>query len=318
MNQYISFLKQNDILQSNVVERVYTTHKPMSNVLKYGNQKEMLVTAIPVFDERGHFIACVGNIRDMDELNNLNNKLTFSRKTDTYSTGDESINLDFLDNTYIYKSAKMQSIVKFAFKIAKFNSNVLITGESGVGKDVYARLINDLSNHFNKTNKPFVKISCGAIPEPLLESELFGYESGSFTGANKDGKIGSLETAKNGAIFLDEIGELPLALQAKLLNVLQDRKFYRIGGLKPIPLNARILAATNKNLEHALQDGRFREDLYYRLNVINIELPALRERRDDIIPLVDHFLHELNEEYNLNYSFDSKVLDKVSTLPMAW
>lgn len=156
---------------------------------------------------------------------------------------------------------------------------------------------------------PFVKISCGAIPEHLLESELFGYEAGAFTGACKKGKPGLFEVAANGTVFLDEVAELPLSLQVKLLNVLQDKTFMRVGGIKEISTNARIIAATNKDLEEQVRKGAFRADLYYRLNVIPIVIPPLRARRGDILPLVSHFLRVFNERYGFKRTISPEALD---------
>jgi transcriptional regulator with PAS, ATPase and Fis domain len=173
---------------------------------------------------------------------------------------------------------------------------VLILGESGTGKELVARTI-----HFNgpRAEKPLVPVNCGAIPETLLESELFGHERGAFTGANST-RIGRFELAQGGTIFLDEIGEMSHSLQVKLLRVLQQRSFERVGGMKTVHVDVRVIAATNRDLDEAVKDGRFREDLYYRLNVIPIVVPALRERTDDIPLLVSHFLSEFNERMHTN------------------
>jgi len=204
----------------------------------------------------------------------------------------------------VTNSPVMQQVVLFAQRVAGVDSNVLILGESGVGKGMLANLIHRAGK---RKNLPLIKISCGAIPETLLESELFGYESGAFTGARKEGKRGLFEVAAGGTVFLDEIGELPLSLQSKLLNVLQDRCFMRVGGSKIISTRARIIAATNRNLERQVQEGYFREDLYYRLNVIPLLIPPLRERRMDILPLINHFLNL----YCGHYEFERK-LSKVT------
>lgn len=189
----------------------------------------------------------------------------------------------------------MENILQLAAKIADVDSTVLILGESGVGKEVIARFIHKRSH---RDKGPFVKINCGAIPETLLESELFGYETGAFTGAKRQGKPGLIEMANEGTLFLDEIGELPLNLQVKLLQVLQEHRLVRIGGIKPITVNIRVIAATNRDIENMVKKGEFREDLFYRLNVVPITIPPLRERRDDIIPLIYHFLEEYNRKYD--------------------
>ncbi|MFH2029417.1 MAG: sigma-54 dependent transcriptional regulator [Bacteroidota bacterium] len=189
----------------------------------------------------------------------------------------------------IFKSKKIQDILDLIGKISSGDMNVLITGESGTGKELFARAIHNFSK---RKGNPFVPVNCGALPETLFESELFGYEKGAFTGAIKT-KPGLIEFAENGTFFFDEIGEMSLALQVKLLRLLEEQKIRRIGAQKEKEINVRIIAATNQNLEDAVQQNRFREDLYYRLNSIKIEIPPLRERREDIIPLFYHYMNEL-------------------------
>jgi transcriptional regulator with PAS, ATPase and Fis domain len=184
---------------------------------------------------------------------------------------------------------------------------VLIQGESGVGKDVLARYIHDSGEDADK--RPFVQINCSAIPETLLESELFGYEAGAFTGAAKKGKIGLIELANNGTLFLDEIGDMPMSLQVKLLDVLQTNRMFRLGGTKMVETKTRIIAATNTNLERMIEEGRFRRDLYYRLNVIPIYIPPLRERREDLVPMILSFLEQNNRKYNITKKISPKVVD---------
>ncbi|MEW6683092.1 MAG: sigma-54 dependent transcriptional regulator [Nitrospirota bacterium] len=193
---------------------------------------------------------------------------------------------------FLGQSAAIQRVFSLIDRVAETDSTVLILGDSGTGKELVARTI-----HFNgpRAEKPLVSVNCGALPETLLESELFGHERGAFTGANST-RIGRFELAHGGTIFLDEIGEMSPSLQVKLLRVLQQRSFERVGGMKTIHVDVRVIAATNRDLEEAIRDGRFREDLYYRLNVIPIVVPALRERPDDIPLLVNHFLAVFNEE----------------------
>ena len=169
------------------------------------------------------------------------------------------------------------------------DSTVLITGESGTGKELFAQSIH---NYSPRTNGPFVAVNCAAIPPSLLESELFGYKEGAFTGARKGGKTGLFELAHNGTIFLDEIGEIDLSIQSRLLRVLEERRIMRLGDEKIIPVNVRIIAATNKNLYEMVKSGQFREDFYYRLNVLAIELPPLRDRNSDLDMVIRHFLHK--------------------------
>lgn len=204
----------------------------------------------------------------------------------------------FSFNMLVGKSSAMQRLLSLIERVAQSQSSVLVTGESGTGKELVARAI-----HFNSERKeaPFVAINCGAIPENLIESELFGHEKGSFTGADQR-KEGLFETANGGTLFLDEIGELPAMMQVKLLRVLQEREFRRVGGTKNLPLDIRLVSATNKIFEEEVKEGRFREDLFYRLNVIRVELPPLRERRDDIPLLMNHFYQKLTGEASLPIS----------------
>ena len=192
-------------------------------------------------------------------------------------------------------------------QVASTSANVLIFGESGTGKELVARNIHNISK---RKDKPFIPVNCAAIPSELLESELFGHEKGSFTGAVAL-RHGRFELANSGSILLDEIGDMPLAMQAKLLRVLQEKKFERVGGNKTIATDVRVIAATNRKLEQAIEQGGFREDLYYRLNVFPIYIPALRERKDDIIALIDFFLHNLNNEMNSNCSLTPGAYDKL-------
>lgn len=196
----------------------------------------------------------------------------------------------------IGKSKKMQEVFEMIARVAKSDATVLLRGESGTGKELVA---NAIHYHSQRANGPFIKISCAALPENLMESELFGHEKGAFTGAYST-KRGQFELAQGGTIFLDEIAELSLSLQAKLLRAIQEKEFYRVGGTRPIKADVRIIAATNQNLEEALEKRIFREDLYYRLNVFPIYLPSLRERRSDILLLADHLLGEFNKSYHKN------------------
>ena len=200
-----------------------------------------------------------------------------------------------IEDTLIGKSSEIKKVYDMVYRIAEIpNSTVLILGESGTGKELVARSIHALCA--KKDEGKFVDINCAALTESLLEAELFGYESGAFTGASKTGKIGLFEAANGGCMFLDEIGEMPITLQAKLLRVLQEKKVRHIGGLSAIPINTRIIAATNKILEDEVREKRFREDLFYRLNVFPIKIPPLRERKDDIMLLAKYFVKKFNSE----------------------
>lgn len=258
---------------------------------------ELGITGSPVLDEQNHPERVVISIRDFTELNQL--KLQTARFSQELKSLRAKEQKDL-----IYHSSAMERVVNEALQVSGVDSTVLITGESGVGKEVIARTIHRNSP---RAEGPFIQINGGAIPENLLESELFGYEKGAFTGANKEGKPGMMELANGGTLLLDEVGDMPLNLQVKLLRALQEQEIYRIGGRVAIKLNIRILAATNKNLENLVAEKKFREDLYYRLNVVPIEIPPLRERKSDILPLAKHFLDKVNNKYRLQKYFSYEV-----------
>jgi len=217
-------------------------------------------------------------------------------------TGHEDYGLDNI----LGDSESINMLKQQVQRVARSNSTVLIRGESGTGKELFARAIHAESE---RSKGPFIGINCAAIPETLLESELFGYEEGSFTGAKKGGKLGKFELAQQGTLFLDEIGDIPLHLQVKLLRVLEERSFERIGGISPVKLEARLITATNRDLESMVKRGEFREDLYYRLNVIPIFIPPLRERKEDIIPLIQDISKKINERYGMNKTFTNSEIE---------
>lgn len=270
--------------------------------------KEVFVTGNPIFDADGKVFRVVTNVRDLTELNRLNRELKESQLlASRYQTELSQLILDRLSKEkVIAESPGMVKIFNLAARAAQTYATVLILGESGVGKEVLARVIHNTSSRANTGS--FVQINCGAIPENLLESELFGYEPGAFTGANREGKPGMFEIADRGTLLLDEIGDLPINLQVKLLRVLQEQEIYRIGGTKPIKLDVRIIAATNRNIWEQVQEGNFREDLFYRLNVLPIEVPPLRERKEDILPLTRHFIQLFNEKYGVEKRLDPRAL----------
>lgn len=269
--------------------------------------KEVMVTGVPVFDAKGRITMVITNVRDISELTILQEQLRESvMKTTRYQDELNLVMLEKMQHDHVVaKSPGMLKALDLAMRVARTDTTVLITGESGVGKEVVAQIIHN--NSSRREQGTFIKINCGAIPEALLESELFGYEAGAFTGARKDGKIGLFEMADKGTLLLDEIGELAFNLQVKLLRVIQGQEIYRVGGTKPIKLNLRIIAATNRNLEKLIRQGRFREDLFYRLNVVPINLPALRERRSDIVPLALHFLKKYNKKYGTTKRLEPRV-----------
>jgi len=270
--------------------------------------KQVLVTSNPIFDIEGNVSRVVSNVRDISELHKLNEELRESKLLATrYETELSQLMLARLKkDKIIVESPGMMKLFNLAIRTARTDSTVLLLGESGVGKEVLSRVIHNTSNR--AISGSFIQINCGAIPENLLESELFGYEAGAFTGANPHGKPGMFELANLGTLLLDEIGDLSANLQVKLLRVLQEHEVYRLGGTKPIKLDVRIISATNRNIWERVQEGAFREDLFYRLNVLPIEIPPLRERKEDILPLIMHFIHLYNEKYGVEKRLDPKAI----------
>lgn len=280
----------------------------VTSVQKISNGKEVLVTGSPIFDADGNVYRVVTNVRDITELNRLNEELKESKLlASRYQTELSQLILERLSKEKIIaKSPGMMEVFNLAVRAAQTYATVLILGESGVGKEVLARVIHNASSR--ASTGTFVQINCGAIPENLLESELFGYEPGAFTGANREGKPGLFEIADRGTLLLDEIGDLSTNLQVKLLRVLQEQEIYRLGGTKPIKLDVRIIAATNRDIWERVQEGIFREDLFYRLNVLPIEVLPLRKRKEDILPLARHFIQLYNEKYGVEKRLDPEAL----------
>lgn len=256
-----------------------------------------LTTSIPIFNDDTLEMVVSSNC-DPDEFEELKIRLEKEeKKAQQYLTELEQVKEQLLgQQDIIARDKSTVNVLYRANRVAGVDSSVLITGETGTGKEEFAKYI-----HYSSARKeePFIKVNCGAIAQSLIESELFGYEKGAFTGANTNGKKGFFEIASNGTIFLDEIGELPPDMQVKLLRVLQEQEIMRVGGSTPIKINTRVLAATNRNLKEMMQKKLFREDLYYRLSVVVLEIPQLRDRPDDIVPLAVHFLEILNKRYGM-------------------
>ncbi|WP_027415895.1 sigma-54 interaction domain-containing protein [Aneurinibacillus terranovensis] len=298
-------------LPNSVVAEVIQQKKAFTSLINYYNGSEGLVSATPVMDDSGNLLHVIANVRDLTELNELKRQLDDTKAlNESYrQTLQEVQSTGVEGNRIIFRSSVMENIVSLAHKVALVDTPVVIFGESGVGKDILAKYIHYLSERHKKGT--FVKVNCGAIPEHLLESELFGYEAGSFTGAGRHGKAGLFQVANNGTIFLDEIGEMPLALQVKLLGVLQDMEIQRVGGTKPIPINVRVITATNANLEKMMHEKKFRHDLFYRINVLTIHIPPLRERSEDIFDLLLHYLDMFNKKYKVNKTFSPDVIEQL-------
>ncbi len=267
--------------------------------------KKMIATRIPVF-VNDKVVGAVGKVlfKDVDELNSLYMKINkIEKELNLYKDEFKKVNkAKYALDSIISISKSMESLKELTKRAAKTNSNVLILGESGTGKELFAHAIH---NNSRRIDAPFIKVNCGAIPYELLESELFGYEEGSFTGARKGGKIGKFKAADGGTIFLDEIGDLPMNMQVKLLRVLQDKEIERIGSNFSEKIDVRVIAATNKDLEKMVSEGMFRLDLYYRLNVVSIKIPPLRERKEDIPILSRHLVDKISRGENIR-------VDKIS------
>lgn len=263
----------------------------------------VMITANPVFDEQGVLFRIVINVRDISELNILKQQLEQAQILSQHY--QEKLNKYNLADRYVIRSKESRDLADLCVRLGQVDATVLIKGESGVGKEFAAQLIHSNSN---RRNEPMININCAAIPETLFESELFGYEPGSFTGAAKSGKLGVFEAAEGGTLFLDEIGEMPLSIQAKLLRAIQDKTITRVGGTKPINVNVRIIAATNRNLQDMVQLKEFRKDLFFRLNVIPIIVPPLRERKVEIPFLIDHFINKFNLKYQLKKRIDERAV----------
>lgn len=283
-----------------VTRLVMEKKKKVSIIQETKAGRKILAVGNPVFNDKNELNRIIIASRDITETTRLKSELQEIKKiTEQYKKElDDMKGKDRFLKKLIYCSPKMEKVMYQVKKIADFSSTVLLNGESGVGKEVIAQAIHQLGR---RSNMPFLKLNCGAIPENLLESELFGYTKGAFTGADKNGKEGYFAQADGGILFLDEIGEMSIHLQVKLLRVLQEQEVIPIGSTIPIKVNVQIIAATNKNLAKMVEEGTFREDLFYRLNVIPIHIPPLRERTEDISLLAFHFLQQLNEKYDRNY-----------------
>lgn len=268
--------------------------------------KKAMITSTPVFNESGKVDMVVTNVRDLTEIYRLKEKVEEQEQEEEKLRRNlEHVQQRLEIENMIAQDKNTLQAVLLAGKVAPLDATVMLLGETGVGKEVFAKHIYQNSS---RKDENFIKVNCGAIPENLIESELFGYEKGAFTGANKNGKMGLFELADKGTLFLDEIGELPLSMQVKLLRAIQEREIERIGGTKPIPIDVRIIAATNRNLEEMMREGTFREDLYYRLMVFPIEIPPLRKRKDDIAALAELFLNQFNKKYNFRKKFSESSL----------
>ncbi|MFH2130368.1 MAG: sigma 54-interacting transcriptional regulator [bacterium] len=283
----------------------------VSLITASSNQRKVLSTAIPIHDKSGRLRFVLVNDRDISFLNQITDVLEEDPGNYRPELSDLGAAISELKEMVV-QSPAMQDVVYFAVRAAKFDLPLIITGDTGVGKNSMVRLIHKLSD---RKNRPLITVSCGNITGTLLESELFGYVKGAFTGARMEGKVGLFEIADQGTLLLDEIGEIPLSLQAKLLHFLETGEIVPVGGLKPRRINTRIIAATNRNLETMVAEGTFRRDLFFRLNVIPIHIPRLVERQKDIVPLVTFFLDRFNKAFKTQKTISKSALNVLQHYP---
>lgn len=302
-----------------IMEAGYADTSPIPIVIKTKEEltleqhtrtgRKILITACPVFDDSNNLKMVVENCRDITEIENMKTTLEQTKKEiQKYKSEIQNLRKKTVISTkdVIFNSQKMKNIISMVDRVSSIDATMLILGESGTGKSHLAKYIH---NQSKRRNGPFITINCTTISPSLLESELFGYESGAFTGAKKEGKIGLVELADGGTLFLDEIGEIPIGLQAKFLELLQEKKFTPVGGVKSKIVDVRIISATNQDLLSQVKKKIFREDLYYRLKVVDIMMPPLRERKDDLKSLIEHFLYRYCTEYSMDKLLSSAALE---------
>jgi len=302
-----------DFFQNAMALQVLKTGKRVDSVLHEPNEGEFVIlSAVPIYNPQGKIIAAVSTDRDVTEVMKMSKELENEKSKVEYLQNEyqKEIASKYTFSNIIGKNKKIIEAISMARKVAPTSTSVLITGKSGTGKEVFARSIHEASGRSGS----FVAINCSAIPGTLFESELFGYVEGAFTGAIKKGRAGKFELANNGTLFLDEIGDMPMDMQAKLLRVLQDGVIYRLGSEKPINTNARIISATHKDLMKLIEEEKFREDLYYRLAVVQMRLPALSERREDVRDLAKLFLDQMLSEEGIKIkNVDEKVYNVLTS-----
>jgi PAS domain S-box-containing protein/TyrR family helix-turn-helix protein len=308
IDRSVEDIEAEGVVNRSVTKLVLERRDTCTIIQQYKTGRTALATGNPVFDKDGNIIRVVCNVRDITELNMLKQRLEqMQGLSQHYASELSSLRIKYASPLrLVANSVPMRKMLEMALRVAQVDSTILITGESGTGKELIAEIIHENSPC---RKGPYLKINCGAIPEHLLESELFGYEGGAFTGARKEGKPGYFELATGGTLFLDEIAELPLGLQVKLLRVLQSKEITRVGGTTPFSVDVRIIAATNRDLMEMVKNKTFRGDLYYRLNVLPIYVPPLRERKDDIPNLVAYFMKAFNQKYHLTKRVSPEVVD---------
>lgn len=311
LNKNLKTLEEKGLINQAISLKVIESQTSISTIHKYITGKQAFTNAVPIFNE-DRLVGVVNVTRDLDSL------LEMRTSAQSSSKGYIDLRLSSLSQLlnkkydFIAVSQAMKETVAKANKAAPYDTTVLITGESGTGKEIIARYIHNSSP---RKDEAFIRINCAAIPKELFESELFGYEKGAFTGARDSGKIGMFELADKGTILLDEIGEMPMDMQSKILRVIQEKEVQRIGSEKTIPIDVRILTSTNKDLREEVLKGDFRDDLYYRISVFPIKVPPLRDRKEDIEPLINFFLTKLNKKYKTTITIERDALKALEAYP---
>ncbi len=305
------YLETGDVDRS-ILKIAIKNKKETSGMIYNREGKEFLTKCRPFFNADGSLQFAVSTTMSLNELNALKVRLQKERRqTEKYKQENEHLRkYIMLANEHIFQNQGMHEMMSFVKKVAPLDCTILIMGESGVGKEVLAKAV-----HANSSRRrmPFIPVTIPAIPENLLEAEIFGYEQGAFTGSKRGGKPGMFEMAQGGTLFLDEVGDIPLNVQVKILRAIENQEVMRLGGTRSIKLDVRIISATNKNMHDEIKNGHFREDLYYRLNVVPFIISPLRERRNVIIPLSLSFLEEYNSKYELNKRFSDSALHALSS-----
>ncbi len=305
--KHVSSLVKEGIFDTVVNPEVVRTKQAVTSMQTINNETKVLLRGHPVFDENGEVCLVVTFVRDITMITQFQNQIVqqkqvieaFAERLEVLQQGPGRY------KDQVFESPAMRNLVTLLEKVAQTDATILLLGETGVGKDLLARMTHDASA---RKEKMFLKVDCGSIAPNLIESELFGYLPGAFSGASSKGKLGYFEIADGGTIFLDEIGELPMPMQTRLLRVLQDNEVTRVGASTPKKVDVRVIAATNRNLEEDIQTGRFRSDLYYRLQVATLRIPSLRDRREDIGPLATLFLERFASKYKKTMHFTPEVL----------
>lgn len=298
-------LEEQGFFSTSVTCEVIRKKRRVTIIQKTAANKTVLVTGTPIFNREKKIEKIINISKDITETDKLASDLKRLQAEHEWMKQELMKRTQLERGKVASESPDMKKIIELVHHIANMEATVLLLGETGVGKGYMADMIHSVSN---RKDRPFISINCGAIPENLLESELFGYEKGAFTGALKDGKKGLFETAGSGTIFLDEIGDMPVSLQVKLLHVLDDRTVRRIGGTASFKVDCRIIAATNKDIKELVRAGQFREDLFYRLNVVPITIPSLRERKEDLLFLAKMFLDSMNNKYKMKKTFSEEAI----------